>query len=141
MEATLETFRLLVGEGFCCKQITRAVGQKYHKVYRLLRSEGMMREKPRLPDDVRENIISEIKRRTSYREIARKFLTNPSTVLRIARRIAEEADTSPSWSSDNRLELDVVTLRKPRRCPECGRPVMTEPCIACAAIKLAKRNT
>jgi transposase len=140
MDATLETFRILLDEGFSCKRIAKALNMGYFKVYRRLRSEGMMREKPRLPSEIREKIIAEIRLGRSYSEIARRFLTNPSTVLRIARRLEEDAESASEWRGDNQLELDVVTLRKPRRCPECGRPVLTEPCIACAAIKIAKRN-
>lgn len=135
MNAALDTVRHLALEGLSCKSIASRVGLHYLRVYRQLRNEGLMRAKPQLPQSIREKIIEDLNvGQLSFSDIARKYLVNRSTVLRISRKCELDIDADDDWSGDVIMdEIDIRNTRSKHRCAKCGAMIRTVPCLMCEA--------
>lgn len=142
MVASIDTVRRLHALGLPCKAIARTAGQSYSTTYRQMRAVGIMRQKPQLPREVRLRIEEAINAgQMCYAEIARQNYTNKSTVMRIAQRMAIEAEQIDQWGSDvEDDEIVVERLKNAVRCHECGRLVVVSPCVACAASRDILKN-
>lgn len=142
MNQSIEAIRRLHESGLPCKTIARSLNQTYWTTYRQMSAIGIMRRKPQLPCDVRDRIRSAINEgKLCYAEIARQNHTNKSTVLRIAQRMAIEAEQEDQWGSDDdENDIPIERLRTPIRCSGCGRVVTVSPCVACLAMQNATQQ-
>jgi hypothetical protein len=136
--------RMAVDNGMPCKSIARQLDVSYWVVYRHLSAAGVMRQRSHLSEETRRTIESLIRLgESSYASIARQFTINKTTVMKIARKMAEAdaiSEGDEQWSPDNPLqELDFkpISFRRATYCEKCRRLINVVPCVACAAKEAA----
>lgn len=103
-------------------QAAAAAGCSTWKVWQLAREYDLPRRRRALPPHVHDRIRQRLLDATqSQAAIARDLGVSRSTVCREARKL------DPRDSGHRRM-------RRPRRCPACGRKVYVWPCLTCAAV-------
>ena len=124
--------------GLSYTEIARRAGVGYWQVYANFRRKNRKRFRLlRTNAEKRAAIVAELMKMRSYASIARIYQLHRSSVMRIARADAKEAEARERLEEDlaKRIdpEIQIQQLRRARRCPTCNARVTTSPCVACLA--------